>query len=237
MTQVARLEGATPAFLKEVGVEGEIPSLAKTVDAAAPIFNQTEALDNIGSLEGKVISPAASKNESESPLVPALKKMLMGQGITSNEANVLIAIAIFVAEMKNLKGESNEADRHKLEKLKLQYQEATRTGADFLKQTGSAGLVISLISMTIFLGQFGFANQGVQQMMKHLSEQSNGIGGLFTASLSSKQKIAEGEAGLALNQLSAEQTRKQSESGADQDLTRLLDEVKQRFSQAARSNG
>jgi hypothetical protein len=151
------------------------------------------------------------------------------------EVNFIIKLREIVAKAFAQQGRLSEKDRIQLDKLKVEFQEATQKGADLLKKVGTAGLIVAFVAMTIFVGQFGFTNQGAAQTMKFASEQTSGVGGLFTNSLSGKQKIADGDAGLALNQLSAEQTKKQAEAGAKQEFSSVLQAALEEQKQASRA--
>lgn len=219
-------------------------TIEKTDRAAPEIISDTPR-STASDLDGKLIEPIAAETTPEEffEQLSADEKEQLQQELaqidelaaeneetqlfTPKEMNFIMKLKEIIAKAFDQQNRLNERDRVNLEKLKVEYKDAIKKEADFLRKMGAAGLIIAIGAMAVFGCQFARpGNQGVAKICEFTSQHlSKGFGDIVQQRYNARGKEESGRGALAMNQLNNEQQKKQSEGNMGDRLSNAYKEA------------
>lgn len=222
----------------------EIPAISAKVVEVAQSVNLVQTPDNTQEILDDIAAQQSTLSDDSVPLsdqVDAQLSDLLGpDATTADKKGYLIQINELVAEIMKLISKMNDRDRQKTDHMKKDYGKLNNKVGSAIQDRGTTtfwsnvGALFARIGSTVLGAAIG--SDAFQKAGDALGQQIPGLTGILSTGYEVKQTKSSNELNLLSTDMQSTSQKSGDNSGWKNEITQLLQEVRQLLTAAARAN-
>lgn len=169
-------------------------------------------------------------------LVPQSKSAALEE-VPALQVSYVLQIQHLVNRILELLSKTSEADRTKIEGLKREYSESSKSAATLQKRIGDAAPWFAVYSSIFTLAQCAFQDKTIGHALTGILAQQapNAVQSLYNGRLEAQKMEEQSRSNRASTELNLQQSKQSSESGQRQEAQELLRAALRTLEEASRA--